>query len=309
MNSPLSMEEILAGVKQEGHHSKTASAASRDMSPEDAKYAEELALLDKVANDMSQDELLKIAASAKLTGEIMSDIQLEKLADELPARIFQKIAGPLQQLVAHTVIETMKKLAVGDSETITGHTKEIEPDGNPQEAAHVKDQVGKNEEPVGARDMAHAERTEGASTQGGGDPKSNQGEHTMQNPEGDTVHKLSSPQDHLQALLQRAGVNTKVAMDGMPPGGAPPAGGAEMPGMGGGEDPQQLLQQILAKQAAGEPLSPQEQEILQQLLGGAGGAPPMGAPGGDPGGMVAEASAARVQGVTDFLRQRLLQNA
>lgn len=291
MNSPLSMEEILAGVKQEGQ-TKTASAASRGMSQEDVQYAEELALLDKVAQDMSQDELLKIAASAKLSGEIMSDIQLEKLASELPGRIFEKIAGPIQRLVQHTVVETMKKLAVGDSEVISGHTKEIEPDGNPQEAAHVKDQVGKTDEPVGARDMAHAERTEGASVQGGGAPESNQGEETMDNPQGGTVHKLSSPQDYLQALLQQAGV--KVAN--------PMAGG--MPGMGGGGGPEEMLQQLLAKQAAGEPLSPEEQQLLQQLLGAGGGGMP---PGG--GGMVAEASSkqARVQGVTDFLRQRLLQ--
>ena len=285
MNSPLSMEEILAGVKQEGQ-TKTASAASRGMSHEDVQYAEELALLDKVAQDMSQDELLKIAASAKLSGEIMSDIQLEKLASELPGRIFEKLAGPIQRLVQHAVVETMKKLAVGDSEVISGHTKEIEPDGNPQEAAHVKDQVGKTDEPVGARDMAHAERTEGASVQGGGAPESNQGEETMDNPQGGTVHKLSSPQDYLYALLQQ----TKVAQDPMMAGGG-------MPGMGGGMDPEQLIQQLLAKQSSGQPLSPEEQQLLQQLMGAGGG------------GMVAEASSkkARVQGVTDFLRQRLLQ--
>lgn len=306
-SNPLSMEQILAGVKQEGQQ-KTAAAAGREMSQEDAQYAEEMALLDKVAADMDQDELLKVAASAKLSGQIMGDLQLEKLANELPEKLLEKIAGPIYQIASQAVVDTMRKLAVGDSEVITGHTKEIEPDGNPQEAAVIKDQVGKSDEPVGARNMAHAERTEGAQAQGGGDPKTNQGEHTMQNPEGDTVHKLSSPNAQLMQLLQRAGVS-KEAMGGME-GGAGVGDPGGMP-MGGGEgSPEALLQQILQKQANGIPLSEEEEMILAKLTGGgaaAGGG--MAAPGGAEGAVREAAGGpdpARVQGVTDFLRARLL---
>lgn len=305
MNEQLSMEQILAGVKQEGQQ-KTAAAATRAMSAEDAQYAEELALLDKVASNMDQEELLKIAASARLSGQIMGDLQLEKLAAELPRKILEKIAGPIQRLVVATVVDTMKKLAVGDSEVITGHTAEIEPDGNPQEAALIKDQVGKSDEPVGARNLAHAERTEGAQASGG-DPKSNQGEHTMQNPEGDTVHKLSSPNAQLMALLARAGVS-KQAMGEMPGAGGMPGDMGAPPMIGGGAEggPEQLLQQLLAKQSAGT-LSPEEEALLQQLMGGGMGGGDMGG-GGD---MVREAAPdpARVQGVTDFLRARLLGGA
>ena len=305
MNSPLSMEEILAGVKQEGHQ-KTASAASRGMTNEDLQYSEELALLDKVAQDMSQDELLKIAASAKLTGEIMSDIQLEKLSSELPARLMAKLAEPIRRLVAQAVVDTLQKVAVGESEVITGHTKEIDPDGNPQEAALLKDQVGKSEEPVGVRNMANAVRTEGAVTQGGGDPESNTGEQTMQNPEGGTVNKMSSAAAQLEQLLYRAGVS-KQAMGGAMGGYGIGGMDDEMGGaMGGGmEDPQQLIQQLMAKQQAGIPLSPQEQELLQQIMmsGGMGGG--MGAEGG----VREAANTERVRGVTDFLRARLLQGS
>jgi len=308
MNNPLSMEQILAGVKQEGHN-KTAAAASRGMTQEDAAYAEELALLDKVANGMDQNELLKIAASAKLTGEIMGDIQLEKFAAQLPGMLLEKLAVPIVQLVQAAVVDVMRKLAVGDSEVITGHTKEIEPDGNPQEAALIKDQVGKNEEPVGARNLANAERTEGAQA-AGGDPKSHQGEHTMANPEGDTVHKLSRANAQLQRLLARAGV--KQAMGDMAGGGMGGYGAGDMGEMGGpgGQEagPEAILQQLLAKQAAGQPLSPEEQQLLDQLMGGAGGGGGMPPGGGGPD-MVREASyadPARVQGVEAFLRQRLL---
>ena len=127
----------------------------------------------------------------------------------------------------------------------------------------------------------------------------------MKTPEGDTVHKLSSANAQLLALLERAGV-TKEAIGDMAPGGmgggdvgAPPAAGPEA-----AKGPEQLLQDLLAKQAAGT-LSEEEAAILEQLLAGGaaggGAAPPMG--GGE---MVREASEQRVNNVANFLRARLL---
>lgn len=82
-----------------------------------------------------------------------------------------------------------------------------------------------------------------------------------------------------QALMQRK-------MSG-PQGGAPmppQAGPGPMPPQGGGAPIQQIIMAIMQKMQSGQPLSPEEEMILQQvqaqMQGGQGGAsmPPPGGP-------------------------------
>lgn len=223
----ITLESIMAGVKANGSE-KTAAENTRAFSQEDQTYAEELALLDKVAQDMTQDEVLKVAASAKLSGEIMADVVLQKIAAVLP----QLLAASLQ------------KIAVGDSEVITGGTREIAQDTDAYSQTVAEDQVGKSDEPVGVRQHLYANRTTGAQASGG-EPSSNQGE-PLQGTHGSAIVKGAMGEE--------------------------------------GGDAEAILQELLQKQQAGT-LSPEEEQILQQLLAQSGGGM------GEGGGMPVQASA------------------
>lgn len=219
MGKAMTLDDILAGV-QVSESEKTAAAGK--LSHEDQAMVEELAMLDKVAAEMDQDELMKVAGAAKLTGEIVGDVVLAKLAAALPTLIYQ----------------TLEKIAVGDSEVISGATRESQQDADPRTQTMAEDQLGKSEEPVGARNMAYAERTEGASASGG-EHASHQGD-PISNTHGNTVGKVAN-------AAMGYGVGDE------------------------GGSPEEILQALMAKQQSGERLTPEEERLLQELMQQAGG--------------------------------------
>lgn len=171
----LTLEDILAGVNPGGQE-KVASEHARDFSPEDTQRAEVMAKLDKVASEFSEEEVMKVAASAKLTGEIMSEIIVENIKEAMPAILAEAI-----------------KVAVGTSDSISGELRESQhnvTDAN--EMQHAEDRVGKSETPQPNVDSKlHANVTDGADASGSRDPESHQGA-PIANQQGSTVNKMSS---------------------------------------------------------------------------------------------------------------------
>ena len=249
----LSLEDILAGVNPGGQQ-KIASENSRDYSPEDVQRAEVMAQLDKVASEFSETEIMKVAASAKLTGEIMTEI----------------IVGNIKQAMPAILAEALRKIAVGSSDSISGDLKESEhnvTDANEMQLG--EDRVGKSDTPApNVESKLHANVTEGAAASGSVNPESHQGT-PLSNQQGATVSKMSSARSlQLQRIIKQA------------------MGEGDMGMGGGGEEagPEEMLQMLMQKQQSGQPLSPEETQLLQALMAQGGG-------GGMGGGMVRQASA------------------
>lgn len=265
---PKSLEELLSGTNAEGQQ-KTASDRSLPVGQEETDYATELAMLEKFAHqNFTQEDMLKIAASAKISADIHTDIQIEKLASAMPILVKVAMEQVLPKVLPAMLKAALQKVAVGDSEVISGGKASDTVEDHPHGQTMKEDELGKSDEPVGARQMAHAGRTEGASTRGGGDPASNQGEPT-DNTHGNTVApKVASnlaAQRLQQIVAQRLGAPAqKQAMaDAMPGYGV---GGPE--GAGGGQEA--MLQQLASKVASGT-ASPEEIALYQQLMAQAGG--------------------------------------
>jgi hypothetical protein len=252
----LSLEDILAGVNPGGQE-KIASEHARDYSPEDTRRAEVLARLDKVASDFSEEEVMKVAASAKLTGEIMTEI----------------ILGNIKEAMPYILQDALNKVAVGTSDTEPG-LERVESQHNVDRTEMVRakeDSHGKGGDSEPNVDQhLHSNKTEGAMAAGGPDPEAHQGKPTT-NLQGSTVNKVS--QD-LSANIHNI---LKQAMGGEY--GIPGAGG----GMGG--SPEEMLAMLLQQQQSGQPLTPEQQQLLQTLMAQAGGGM------GGAGGMVRQASA------------------
>lgn len=299
---PKSLEELLSGTNAEGQQ-KTASDRSLPVGQEETDYATELAMLEKFAHqNFTQEDMLKIAASAKISADIHTDIQIEKLASAMPILVKVAMEQVLPQILPAMLKVALQKIAVGDSEVISGGKASDTVEDHPHGQTMKEDELGKSDEPVGARQMAHAGRTEGASTQGGGDPASNQGEPT-DNTHGNTVApKVASnlaAQRLQQVIAQRMGVPAqKQAMaDAMPGYGV---GGPE--GAGGQEA---MLQQLASKVASGT-ASPEEIALYQQLMAQGGGAPAGGGGEGMEHTASAPLSAAQKQELfAQMLRSRL----
>jgi hypothetical protein len=205
---PASLEDLLSGTRIEGQE-KTASPQSRPVGQEETNYATELAMLEKFAQEnFTQDDMLKIAASSKISADIMTDIQIEKMASAMPILVKVAMEHVLPQILPGLLKEALQKVAVGNSEVISGGKPADTVEKDPHSQTMDEDELGKSEEPVGARQMAHAERTEGASAQGGGAPESNQGE-PMENTHGNTVApKVAMDPAMLEQLAQKVASGT-----------------------------------------------------------------------------------------------------
>jgi len=251
-NQPLTLEDILAGVNPGGQE-KVASENARDYTPEDTQRAEVMARLDKVASNFSEDEIMKVAASAKLTGEIMSEIVIENVKQAMPS----------------ILAAALHKIAIGTSDAISGELTESQhnvTDANEMQIG--EDRVGKSEAPQpNVEQFLYANKTEGAQAAGSKDPETHQGD-PVSNQQGSTVNKMS-------ALLKRA-----MGPEGMPGAGGMPGGEAA----GGEASPEEMLMMLMQKQQSGQQLSPEEMQLLQalQAQGGGGGGMPVQASANNP---------------------------
>ena len=305
---PTTLEDLLLGTRVEGHE-KNASSQSRPTGQQETDYATELAMLEKFAQEnFTQEDMLKIAASSKISGDILADVQIEKLASAMPILIKIAMEHVLPIILPGILKAALNKIAVGESDVRSGNRPSDTVEDDPSSQTPKEDDHDNQAGTAKVDSLTNANQTEGASGSGGRNPASHQGE-PVTNTHGSTVGKMAAlNQDQLRRLIAgklpaNIGGNItsyeaeKSAMGDMMPGGGEMGGGGEM-------DPGAILQQLLAKQAAGQPLSPQEQEILQQLMGGMGGMGG-GMPPGAEGGMVREASA---QSMTTAQKQYLFEN-
>lgn len=167
-------------------------------------------LLEKVASEMDAGEIRKAAAAAKLSGNIMADVILEKIASQLaPATanaVHEKIASILPQVVAsvvpYVVNDVLQKLAVGTSTAITGYSQKAVPNDESAGAVQIaNDKVGKGKGDRTAKYWG-AEMTSGASVEGGGAGALEGG--AGEKPEAwEPVHKLSAAKAKINQYLKK----------------------------------------------------------------------------------------------------------
>lgn len=168
-------------------------------------------LLSKLAEDMNADEIVKQAAAARVSGNIMAEIILEKVASQLApsvaSAIHEKIASLLPKVVESIVpaaVElALQKIAVGTSSAISGNlVKSVANDGSANDVQWEEDRIGKGMK--GKTDKYWgAEETSGASVSGGGAGALDGG--AGDRPEGfQPVHKLSSARAERNQYLKNA---------------------------------------------------------------------------------------------------------
>lgn len=243
------MMDLLNGdIEDEGPTTKVAS--EREPSRETA--SEEM--LNRISSQMTEDEILKTAANARMSGKIMAEL------------IFSKLANLLPRLIAETVIAANKhsvpilvKQAIGTSSTIPTGTSmgEQKPDWKPfRDQAHDEDQLGRDITSISEKYL-HNDETRGASVSGGGDPDSVNG--TV--PSGMTgPGKLASAFNVAfysklafdKECVKQASVDAKLKV-------------AAYEKIGGLEEDMMRYQQLQQKQASGQPLSPEEQQEVEML--------------------------------------------
>lgn len=203
----VTVDSLIAMLRNEGNQGTEKVAYSR----QDVADTTNVELLNKIAEDMNHDEVLKQAAAARVSGNIMADIILEKVASQLaPAMaqaVHEKIASILPAVVAEVVPMAVKlaleKVAVGTSTVISGNlSKSVPNDGSATDLQMEEDRIGKK---MGDRTSKYwgAEETSGASVSGGGAGALEGG--AGDKPEAwQPVHKLSAARKEANQYLKAA---------------------------------------------------------------------------------------------------------
>lgn len=241
MDRPVSLDDILHGVMAEGQE----KTASRNYTEEDVTSVQELALLEKAAEDFSETDVLKIAAAARMSGNVMSEVITEKLASVLEPMVYQAVENALY------------KIAVGDAPAESGAAENVAQNpGEADEDAKKRDMV--DGPAAGVDAVLYANRTQGAAASGGA-PQTNVGEIPVDEA-GNSVDKVSN---YRQAMLQQ--MLAKQAMgSSCDYGPAEDAMGQAMPDQGpSDEEIIQLVQQMMQQ---GQEVPPELMAEYQQIM-------------------------------------------
>jgi len=280
------MIDLLAGDVSEETTTKTAS----EHVSEEALSAE---ILNRVRQDFTEEEIVKTAASAQMSGKIMADVIFQKFASDFAPFIAEVVSATLRHIVPPLV-----KQAIGTSTVIpTGTTVgEQKHDTKPiRESAAEENRLGTQISSITEK-WLHTDKVEGAVVSGGGSPDSAAGNtpEGMMGPQKLSSAKFANLQKDIDAVKAQVFLQKVASI----------------------EEDLQRYQMLEQKQASGQPLSPQEQQEMEMLeaklmsamgqqggapdqAGAGAGGPPPGAGGPPPG---AKAASQRAMTAEDYLR-------
>ena len=259
----LTIEELFQQM-QSDDSGKEKTASYREVS----SSVLESEVLQRIKDEMTDEDLAKQAAAATYSAEIMADVVIGRVSE------FLKTAQV--QIMENAMRYAMEKAAVGTSNAISGWLRESQYNkGDATEQMLAEDRLGRDNKSK-SESYFNGSETRGASVSGGGHSEGGDGEPTR-NTCGSTVHKLSaakvagkikramleedlaryqeleqkkesgqiSPEEEqeLQELEQKLMALAQQQQGGGQPGaeqggGAPPDAGGGAPGGGGAPPPQ-----------------------------------------------------------------------
>jgi hypothetical protein len=215
----MSVDDLINMIQDEDGKEKVGFSQS------DQEDTSNVELFNKIAEEMNADEVLKQAQASKISGNIIADIVLEKVASNLTPVVTQaiqeKIASLLPEIVAAVVPPTvgmaLEKIAIGTSSAISGNLSSSTPNQGAANDLQMKEDAHNRGNYGGKVDKYfHTAETHGATVSGGSTGEGGVGEK-LTNLSGSMVHKLSADQQInkflVDSMRERDNYLSKVASD------------------------------------------------------------------------------------------------
>jgi hypothetical protein len=202
----VTVDSLIEFLKNENQGSEMNKTAFSKADVEDANASE---LMNKIAQSMDADEILKQAAAARVSGNIMADVILEKFAHNMGPviahAVHEKIASLLPDVVAAIVPAAvqcaLEKIAIGTSSAMSGSlSRSVTNDGPANELQMSNDKVDRSGKDRVAPYL-HNDTVEGAQVSGGSSPEGGAG----YKPEGwGSIAKLSAAKAQVDRYMLEA---------------------------------------------------------------------------------------------------------